>query len=140
MSANIDFDKSGIWRQSSRVDLGPSIGWVDIAGAALTITAAATIAIPFGVSLVNVNVAGAVVIELPSARGSLAGALAIPSGYATVPITIADIGGFADAHPITIQAAPGEAIGDLASIAIIAKFGAFTLRPNISIGQWSLIA
>ena len=139
MSPQIDWDKSGLSLQSSRVNLGPSLGWVDVAGATLAITSAATVAIPFGVSLVNISVAGAVTLELPSAKGSRAGGMAQPNTFAIVPITIADIGGHADANPISIQAAPGETIDGLPAITIATKFGAVTLQPNINTGLWSVI-
>ena len=133
--AGIDFDRSGVSLQTIRVNLGPSIGWVDVGGGtSLSITTAGTIALPLGISLVKVNVNGAVTINLPSARG----VLAIPASFAIVPVTIVDIGGFADAHPITINAAPGEAIANVTSIQIATKRGAVTLRPNITSGQWNV--
>ncbi len=138
MSAQIDFDRSGISVQSTRVNLGPSLGWVDILGGALTITSPMTIAIPLGIALIHVSVAGAVTIELPSARGSRAGGMAQPNSFAIAPILIADIGGFADVHPITIQPAPGETITNITSIQIATKFGTVTLRPDITTGQWSV--
>lgn len=140
MSAQIDWDRSGISLQSTRVNLGPSLGWVDVAGATLTITSAGTFAIPFGISLVNVNVAGSVTIDLPSAKASAAGAMAQPNSFALVPIVVADIGGFAAANPITINAAPGETIVSVASIVIGAAFGAVTLQPDINTALWSIIS
>lgn len=135
MSA-IDFDRSGISRQSSRVNLGPSLGWVDIEGAILTITSGMSLALPRGVTQVNVNAAGAVALTLPRARG----VLAIPVSLALIPIGIIDVGGFADAFPITINAAPGETIGNLASVSLAIKFGAVFLRPNPDAGTWSTLS
>lgn len=131
----MDWDKSGVSLQSERVNLGPSLGWVDVAGALLTITAAMSLAIPLGVQRINVSVAaGAVSLTLPSARGKLA----IPSSLAIAPIVIGDIGGFADTNPITITAAVGELIGPVSSVSLVTKFGTLTLLPNPTAGTWRL--
>jgi hypothetical protein len=109
-----------------------------VLGAIISITAPKTIALPIGIGLVEVNVAsGAVVIELPSAIGSAAGAMAQPATFAAGSITIADIGGHADGNPITISAAPGETIVGESSITIASKYGAVTLNPNITTGLWT---
>jgi hypothetical protein len=139
MPASIDFDRSGVSVQSSRVNLGPSLGWVDVLGGGIDITAPTTIAIPLGISEVNVNVAGAVVIELPSAKGNPAGAMAVPNSYAISPIIIRDVGGFAQAHPITITAATGETISGLTSITIATNYATTVLMPDITSGQWTAI-
>lgn len=132
----IDFDRSGISRQSSRVNLGPSLGWVDVEGAILTITSAMSLVLPRGVTQVRVNAAGAVALTLPRARG----ALAIPVSLALIPIAITDAGGHADAFPILINAVPGESIGNLASVSIAIKFGTVFLRPNPTLGTWSTLS
>ena len=135
MSAQIDWDRSGVSLQSSRVNLGPSIGWVDVAGGSLSISAAMALALPFGVALVKVNVAaGAVVLTLPSAKG----VLGIPPSLAIVPVTIVDEGGHAQANPITINAAPGETISGVPSISIATNFATVTLRSNPTDGTWSV--
>ena len=105
-------------------------------GGALSISSPMSIAIPLGITPINVSVAGAVTIQLPSARGSPAGAMAIPSSYAIVPVTIIDRGGFAQSHPITILAAPGESIANISSIQIATNYAATILTPNIATGQW----
>lgn len=136
MPASIDFDRSGVSIQSSRVNLGPSLGWVDVLGGGIDITSPMTIEIPLGISEVNVSVAGAVVIELPSAKGNRAGAMAVPNSYAITPIIIRDIGGFAQAHPITIVAAPGETISGVSSIQIATNYATTILKPDIMSGLW----
>lgn len=133
---SIDFDRSGVSLQSFRVDLGPSLGWVDVAGGILTITQAMSLTLPLGINAVNVNVAGAVVLTLPRAKG----VIAIPSSLALVPIRITDAGGHADAFPIAINAAPGEAISGLASVALAVKFGTIAFRANPGAASWSVLS
>lgn len=84
----------------------------------------------------KVAVNGAVTINLPSARG----VLAIPASFAMVPITIIDVGGFATAHPITINPSGTELISGLASIAIATNRGAISLRPNPTDGTWTALS
>jgi hypothetical protein len=106
------------------------------------ITAAGPYTLDPSVSLVTVNVAGAVTITLPSAIDpSYAGAGgAQPGLFANNPITIVDIGGHAFANNITIMPAPGENIMGLASIQITTDNGAFTLAPNSTQHGWNSIS
>jgi hypothetical protein len=136
---NPDFDQSGTSRQWERTYLGPSVGWVMAPlRNELLVTAAGTYAIDPSTSLIRVNVAGAVTLILPSCQTPASGPLAQPGLFIKNPITIVDIGGNANAHPITIQPNNvGESIMGLASIQISANYGGFTLRPFPEQRTWS---
>jgi hypothetical protein len=138
MTSQLDTDQSGTARRTMRQYLGPSIGLVDVPApnSVLVVSAAGTFTIDPSITLVQVNVAGAVTLVLPSATLPTIAAIGAPARFAQSPITITDIGGNALAHPITIQAANvSENIMGFASIQIITNFGGFTLQPNS--GGWT---
>jgi len=88
--------------------MGPTVGWILVPlKNILLITTAGTVIILPSTSLVEVNVAGAVTLKLPSVIAPSAGAGALPGLFANNPITIVDIGNKAQANPITIQPASG---------------------------------
>src|SRR5277367_2896530 len=145
MTSQIDLDQGGTFRQWVREYLGPSVGWVTVpASNVLSITAAGTYALNLSTTLVEVNVAGAVTITLPSAQGtsSLGGTGGTtdstnPGVAAKYPITIVDIGGHAAANPITIQPiSGGETIMGLASISLSVNYGGYTLQPIPGAKTW----
>jgi hypothetical protein len=143
MSSQTDLDQGGTARQWVRTYMGPSIGWVYLPGMVPlpVINTAGTYIIQPNTTLVQVDVAGAVTIILPSAINPGVPAVALPALYARHPITIVDIGGFAQAHPITIQPASGaENIMSLAQIQITVAYGAFTLNPSNTQSGWTNIS
>ena len=102
----VDLDQSSgaITRHWQQVYMGPSIGWLDIPGQNVQpITTAGTYTIDPSINLIEVNVAGAVTIVLPSCQFPAAGPQAQPRLFAANPITVMDIGGNAAANNITIQ-------------------------------------
>jgi len=119
--------------------LGPSVGWVwTPEDNVLPVTKTGTTTILQGTTLVQVNINGSVTVQLPSAKSSVnASAGALPGTFLGLPITVVDIGGFAVSHPITILPFGTETIMSLASIAITAAYGGFTLVPNINSGGWN---
>lgn len=141
MASQKDLDQGGTNRAWVRTYLGPSVGWIWVpANNVLPLTAAGTYTIDPSTSLVTVNVAGAVVIILPSAILP-ASAQAQPGLFAQNPITIVDIGGQATAHPITIQpASSAENIMNLASISLSVNYGGYTLAPNSTLKGWNSIS
>jgi hypothetical protein len=140
MTSQIDYDQGGTFRQFERVWLGPSVGWAYYPQAVtLPLTVAGTATISRGVTLVTVNVNGAVTINLPSSKAT-AQPLAIPSQWVLAPVTVVDIGGFASANPITIAAAGSELISGLASVSLSVVYGAVILKPMIDIGGWTLLS
>lgn len=140
MTSQTDLDMGGTARQWVRTYMGPSVGWVYLPGLnpLPTITAAGTYVLTPDTTLVQVNVAGAVIVVLPTALVPGVPATTQPALYAKKPVTIVDIGGFAQAHPITIQPASiAENIIGLASIQIDANYGGYTLTPSNEQKGWT---
>lgn len=132
MASQLDLDQGGTSREWVRAYRGPSVGWIWVPlRNVLIVTVAGTYVLDPSTSLVQVNVNGLVTVTLPSSRDPAAGPQTLPGVFARNPITIVDVGGFADANPITIQANNiNETILGLASIQITARYGGFTLKPN----------
>src|SRR6267142_2465660 len=82
MTSQLDLDAGGTFRQTQRVFMGPSIGWVNAPiTSILPVTAAGTTVIQLGNTLITVNVNGAVTLQLPKFKGNQAGAGGLPSNY-----------------------------------------------------------
>lgn len=140
MASQTDLDQGGTSRQWVRTWMGPTVGWVMLPGRnpVTTITAAGTYILTPDITLVEVNVAGAVIIMLPTAIHPSVPAVTQPALFADKPITIVDIGGFATANPITIKPASGaENILNLTQIQITANYGGFTLNPSNAQKGWT---
>jgi hypothetical protein len=103
----------------------------------LAISVAGTYAPVNNTTLITVSVNGAVIINLPDCFKGVIPANSLPGKFLALPLTITDIGGFASAQPITINAPAGRFIMGLASISIANAYGAFTLLPDIDIGNWN---
>lgn len=135
----MDLDQGGTVQQWEKVFLGPSVGWAyRPVRNILSINTAGTFLIDLAISLVRVNVAGAVTLTLP--------VLPIPPTDGVQPgsivrnrITILDIGGNAAAHPITIQSPAGATIDGLASILINSNFGLRVLEPSSGGTVWNIV-
>lgn len=143
MTSQTDYDQGGTPRQWVRTYMGPSVGWVYLPGLnpLPTITVAGTYVLQPDTTLVQVNVAGAVIIQLPTAIAPGVPAITQGSLYAKKPVTIVDIGGFAAAHPITIEpASNAENIMGLSQIQITVAYGAFTLNPSPLQKGWTNIS
>lgn len=140
MPSQTDLDMGGTARQWVRTYMGPSVGWVYLPGRnPLTITAAGTYVVSPDTSLVTVNVNGNVTIMLPTAIDPGVPAGVLPALYAKTKVTVVDIGGFAQAHPITIKpASVAENVVGLAQIQINANYGAFTLEPSNTQRGWTI--
>src|SRR5215469_12598559 len=135
----MDLDQGGLPKQWQLTALGPSIGWVPGPGRASTfpITAGGTYNIDLAMTYITVNTTGSVTVVLPSAANPGAGAIAVPGPFIHPPIVVADIGGNALAHPITIQAAVTDTINGLASIQITTNYGSVILSPNTINTTWN---
>lgn len=143
MGSQSDLDQGGTNRQYQKQYLGPSVGWITTpaqAASILAITAAGTYDVNRSVTLITVNVVGAVTINLPKAHTPSVGPQALPGLFAQLPITIVDIGGNATAHPITIAPAAGETIMSLASITLSVNYGGYTLKPIDALNGWESIS
>lgn len=125
-----DLDKGGALRLWERTYLGPSLGWIMQQVTSIQkITSGGTYNVRPAVTLVEVNAAALVTLNLPSS---------IPyPGTIANPITIGDTGGNATTFNITIVPALGETIMGLASIAITNDYGSFTLVPDTVTGGWT---
>jgi hypothetical protein len=140
MPSQLDLDQGGTFRQMQKVFFGPSVGWIWVPAAViLPVTVAGITQVQIGNSLITVNVNGAVTLQLPKFKGSVAGAGSVPGSFTVTPIVIVDIGGFATANPITILAGAGETIDGQASISLSSSYGAFTLQPDVINGGATLI-
>ena len=140
MGSQLDQDQGGTQRQTQRVYLGPSVGWIYApSSVVLDVKVTGTTTILLGTCLVKVNFNGSVTLQLPLAKANAAGAQAVPGTFVSVPIVIVDIGGFATANPITILPAGAELIDGQASILLNSNYGAFTLQPDVVNGGWTLI-
>lgn len=140
MSSQLDLDQGGTYRETQKVYLGPSVGWVEISSQwMLNVLVGGTTNILLGTNLILVNFNGAVTIQLPQFKATTAGAQAIPKQFATIPVAIIDVGGFAGAHPITILPFGTELIAGLASLQITAPRGAYVIQPDIVNGGGNLI-
>lgn len=139
MSSQTDLDQGGTFRQTQKVYLGPSVGWVNAPSANILEITTAAVTVARGMNLVQVNRNGIVAVNLSSSKRSLAGPQAIPGNSIIVPTVVVDVGGFASAvNIISINAFAGEFIDGLATITIEQPYGAFVLKPNIDLGGWTL--
>ena len=67
-----DLDKSGTFREWVRTYLGPSVGWVLLqVSSIISVITAGTAIVPAGTTIVAVDVAGLVTIQLPTAINNL---------------------------------------------------------------------
>ena len=138
MSSQLDLDQGGTSREWVSTYLGPSVGWVRLPSRnLLEITVAGTYTLDLSTNLVHVKVNGAVTINLPPASNPSVPAGALPGQFGKVSIGIVDIGGFANAHPITIAAAAGETIMNIASIQITSNYAGFILYPSNVLRGWT---
>jgi hypothetical protein len=139
MPSQLDLDQGGTSREWANVWMGPTLGWVWLPRRnVLSITAAGTYPLDPSTSLVEVNVAGAVTVILPTTIDPGVPAVVLPGRYAKTPVSIVDTGLHAAATPITIQPASGsENILGLASIQITSNGGGFILYPNATLKGWT---
>lgn len=143
MGSQLDLDQGGTSRQWVRTYMGPSVGWQYLPGLnpLPTIIVAGTYILSPDTTLVQVQVAGAVVLMLPTALNPKVPAITLGQRYAKKPITIVDIGGFGAAHPVTIKpASVAETIMDLTQIQITVNYGGFTLNPSNEQAGWTNIS
>ena len=140
MGSQTDLDQGGTFRQMDRVWMGPSVGWqVQLKVAIQNIIAAGTYTIARGTSLIKLFPNGAVTLNMPSSRASLAGPQAIPGQFVITPVTIVDIGGFAGGVLYRVVPFAGETISGLANVDLASPRGSLILEPLIDTGGWNLI-
>ena len=133
-----DLDKGGTFREWVKTYCGPTLGWVNfLVNAVLTITAGGTTTIASGTTLIRVNVAGLVTVQLPTAIVPTPAVTVPPTAFTGQPVTIVDVGGNAAANNITILPFGAETIMGLASLVITSNYGAFVLTPDTVNGGWT---
>lgn len=143
MASQLDLDQGGTFRQTRKVYMGPSVGWVAAPDqTVLDVISGGTTTLLRGMNLVLANFNGSVSIQLPPAK-TFANPQAIPYQHVIIPVVILDKGGFASAiNPIQIlcdASELGPGIDGLPSIEITSAYGAYVLRPNIITGGWTLL-
>ena len=138
MTSQIDTDQGWSYRGWIRTYLGPSVGWTLWgANVILPVTAAGTVLVQPGNTLVQVSVSGSVTVRLPPTVLPPVPAGALPGLQSPIPITVVDIGGHAATFPITIFPAAGESIAGVSSVQINTAFGAFVFWPSSVIPGWT---
>jgi hypothetical protein len=140
MGSQTDLDQGGTFRQVDKVYMGPSVGWQSVMQAAvLNITATGTYTIARGTTLIKISANGNVTMNLPSSKASVAGPQAIPGQWVLAPVTIVDIGGFADTNTYRVVPSGSETISGLASVDLASERGSLILEPLLETGGWNLI-
>ena len=141
MASQTDLDQGGTFRQWVKQYMGPSVGWVSVpVDAVLNITAGGTYSIARGTSLILINVNASVTLNLPSSRAAPQGPQAIPTQWVINPVTVIDIGGFANPGTINYDIFPNgsELISGLSSVRIGTPRGTVILIPILETGGWNL--
>lgn len=141
MSSQLDLDQGGTFRQWVKMYMGPSVGWVSVPiDAVLDITTGGTKTILRGTSLILINVNASVTINLPSSKAAVQGPQALPGQWVINPVTIVDIGGFANPPGVLYRIVPfgSELISGLASVDLAAPRGTVILIPILTTGGWNL--
>lgn len=121
--------------------MGPSVGWIPVpVDAVLNITAGGTYTIARGTSLILINVNASVTLNLPSSRAAPQGPQALPGQWVINPITVIDIGGFANPGVVDYNVVPfgAETISGLASVQLTTPRGTIILIPILATGGWNL--
>lgn len=140
VTAATDLDKSGLNFQRTRVYRGPSLGWSDVfVGPSQDVTAAGTTTLGAGASVVLVNVAGLVTIQLPDVASWIQENFSRPNNSFQGAIWIKDLGGHAAAFNITVTPFGSQKIDNLAqSFTILQNRQLLRLYPlNDSSGWFS---
>ena len=137
MTSQTDYDQGGTVRNFERVWMGPSVGWALAPVKNVLAVIAAGVASPLvGTTLITLNIAGLVTVQLPNPIPPPIPANSMPVPNLGLPLTIVDIGGHCAAFNCTILPSAGKTIMGLASLVIGNDYGAFTLFPNLVTGNW----
>lgn len=141
MTSQTDLDQGGTFRQWTRMWMGPSVGWVPVpVDAVLNITAGGTYTIARGTSLILLNVNASVTLNLSSSKAAVQGPQAIPGQWVINPVTVVDIGGFANPGTVDYSIVPNgtEKISGLNSVPLATPRGTVILIPILATGGWNL--
>lgn len=141
MTSQRDLDQGGTFRQWTKMWMGPSVGWVSVpVDAVLNITAGGTYTIERGTSVILINVNASVTLNLPSSKAAPQGPQAIQGQWVINPVTVADIGGFANPGTVNYDINPNgsETISGLSTVRIGTPRGTVILIPILATGGWNL--
>lgn len=139
MPSATDLDQGGTFREWVNTYLGPTVGWVRFQQASTQVVKTGGVTtVDLSITLVQVNFNGSVTIQLPSSivPPATIPAVTIQPSSLLANITISDIGGFAQANPITILPFGSELIFGAALIQITSNYGGYSLK-GIPTGGWS---
>jgi hypothetical protein len=134
-----DLDKSGHGFQRVRTYLGPSLGWVDeLVGPSTLIKTAGTYNVQPGDSLILVEVAAGVQINLPDVRQWVQQTAYQPATGFDRSITIKDLGGNAANFNIIVAPFSQQYIDDIQNALVMATARAtIKLIPLIDLSGWA---
>jgi hypothetical protein len=139
MGSQLDLDQGGTFRQWTKMWMGPSVGWVSVpVDAVLNVTTGGVTNILRGTSLILINVDDDVTLNLPSSLAAVQGPQVLPGQWIINPVTIVDIGGFADTNTYDIIPFGSELISGLPSVDLAAPRGTIILIPILTTGGWNL--
>lgn len=134
----MDLDQGGNTYQKVRVWMGPSLGWVDQqVKPNFNIVTSGTFTLSAGTSIVLVNVAGLVTVNLPSVVAWLNEPVYNPMTAFERALWIKDLGGNAAAFNITITPFGTQSIDKLAqSFTIVQNRQLLRLYPLNDLSGW----
>lgn len=134
----MDLDQGGFTYQKVRVWMGPSLGWVDQqVKPNFNIVTAGTFALPAGTSIVLINVAGLVTVNLPSVSAWLKEPAYNPMTAFERALWIKDLGGNAQAFNITVTPFGSDKIDNLGiSFTIVQNRQLLRLYPLNDLSGW----
>jgi len=133
----MDLDQSGFGWQRARVYLGPTLGWVDTqVRPSRTITAGGTFNVLPGDSVIFVNIAALVTVNLPDVRAWVQETAYQPATGFERALWIKDLGNAA-AFNITVHPFGGQVIDNLAiDFSIVQNRQLLRLYPFIDMSGW----
>lgn len=134
----MDLDQGGFTYQKVRVWMGPSLGWVDQqVKPNFNIVIAGTFNLPAGTSIVLINVAGLVTVNLPSVAAWLKEPACNPMTAFERALWIKDLGGNAQAFNITVAPFGTDKIDNLGiSFTIVQNRQLLRLYPLNDLSGW----
>jgi hypothetical protein len=137
-----DLDKSGRGFQQSRVYLGPSLGWtMEQVQPSAVVTTTGTYTVQPGDSLILVDVAALVTIQLPDVRLWVQQTANQPATAFNRRLGIKDFGKNATSFNITIAPFETQEIDDVnAPITISTDLGVVELAPLIDLTGWAVLS
>jgi hypothetical protein len=135
---SVDLDQGGTPFQRTNVNLGPSLGWVQVQiQPQQVITAGGSYSLTSGTGIVLVNVAAMVTLNLPDVRKWMQESAYLPATGFERAIWIKDLGGNAATFNITVVPFMSQAIDGLAQLfTIVQNRQLLRLYPLADLSGW----